>query len=126
MTERSTVKISAICFIVFLLTVWGLAKVAIFTTNVDAENQCLFNHKCVCGALNRHFCQTRVGCCRYSPFILNLVSKRQKSRDRFQRNSKSFSFSDYHTEILFLHLHQEKRKYFQSLPVRYSIYRPMK
>jgi hypothetical protein len=42
------------------LTVSGLAKVAIFTTNVDAENQCLFNHKCVCGALNRHFCQTRV------------------------------------------------------------------
>jgi hypothetical protein len=37
-----------------------LAKVAIFTTNVDAENQTLINHKCVCGALNRHFCQTRV------------------------------------------------------------------
>jgi hypothetical protein len=42
------------------LTVSGLAKVAIFTTNVDAENQTLINHKCVCGALNRHFCQTRV------------------------------------------------------------------
>ena len=41
-------------------TVSGLAKVAIFTTNVDAENQTLNNHKCVCGALNRHFCQTRV------------------------------------------------------------------
>jgi len=38
----------------------GLAKVAIFTTNVDAENQTLINHKCVCGALNRHFCQTHV------------------------------------------------------------------
>jgi hypothetical protein len=25
-------------------TVSGLAKVAIFTTNVDAENQCLINH----------------------------------------------------------------------------------
>jgi hypothetical protein len=37
-----------------------LAKVAIFTTNVDAENQTLNYHKCVCGALNRHFCQTRV------------------------------------------------------------------
>jgi hypothetical protein len=37
-----------------------LAKVAIFTTNVDAENQTLINHKCVCGALNRHFFQTRV------------------------------------------------------------------
>ena len=30
---------------------------------VEAENQTLINHKCVCGALNRHFCQTRVGCC---------------------------------------------------------------
>jgi len=27
---------------------------------IDAENQTLINHKCVCGALNRHFCQTRV------------------------------------------------------------------
>ena len=44
------------------LTFSGLAKVAIFTTNVDAENQTLINHKCVCGALNRHFCQTRVTC----------------------------------------------------------------
>jgi len=41
-------------------TVSGLAKVAIFNTNVDAENQTLINHKCVCEALNRHFCQTRV------------------------------------------------------------------
>jgi hypothetical protein len=40
-----------------LMTVSGLTKVAIFTTNVDAENQILINHKCVCGALNRHFCQ---------------------------------------------------------------------
>jgi len=41
-------------------TFCGLAKVAIFATNVDAENQCLINHECVCGALNRHFCQTAV------------------------------------------------------------------
>jgi len=51
------------------ITVSGLAKVAIFTTNVDAENQTLINQKCVCGALNRHFCQTRVitsrACCGY-------------------------------------------------------------
>lgn len=40
--------------------VHGLAKVAIFTTNDDAENQCLIYHKCVCGPLNRHFCQIRV------------------------------------------------------------------
>jgi len=46
------------------LTVWRLAKVAIFTTNVDAENQCLINHKTVCGVLNRHFCQTPVTCWR--------------------------------------------------------------
>jgi hypothetical protein len=43
-----------------VLTFSGLAKVAIFTTNVDAENQTLINQKCVCGALNCHFCQTRV------------------------------------------------------------------
>jgi len=30
---------------------------------IDVENQCLINHKCVCGALNRHFCQTRVTSC---------------------------------------------------------------
>ncbi len=46
------------------LTFCGLAKVAIFTTNVDAENKTLINHKCVCGALNRHFCQTAVRCWR--------------------------------------------------------------
>jgi hypothetical protein len=37
-----------------------LAKVAIFTTNVDAENQTLINHKCVCGALNPPLRQTAV------------------------------------------------------------------
>jgi hypothetical protein len=42
------------------ITFSGLAKVAIFTTNVDVENQFLINHKCVCGTLNRHFCQTRI------------------------------------------------------------------
>jgi hypothetical protein len=53
--------------VVFLrlpVTVSGLAKVAIFTIpkafGIDVENQTLINHKCVCGALNRHFCQTRV------------------------------------------------------------------
>ena len=49
-----------LCFFNLPITVSGLAKVAIFTTNVDAENRTLINHKCVCGALNRHFCQTRV------------------------------------------------------------------
>jgi len=36
-------------------TVCSYKKLAIFTTNVDAENQSLINHKCVCGALNRQF-----------------------------------------------------------------------
>jgi len=59
-----------------MVTICSLAKVAIFSTNVDAENQCLINHKCVCGALNRHFCQTAVMCCLTShclyrqPFLL--------------------------------------------------------
>ena len=48
--------------------VWRLAKVAIFTTNVDAENQCLINYKTVCGAPNRHFCQTAVS---YKGFFLD-------------------------------------------------------
>jgi len=49
-----------LCFFNLPITVSGLAKVAIFTTNVDAEKQTLINHKCDCGALKRHFCQTRV------------------------------------------------------------------
>jgi len=48
------------------LTVCGLAKVAIFTTNVDAENKTLINHKSVCGALNRQFL---VGAVRRTCFI---------------------------------------------------------
>jgi hypothetical protein len=47
-------------FLTLLPSVSGLAKVAIFTTNIDPENQTLINHKTVCGALNRHFCQTPV------------------------------------------------------------------
>jgi hypothetical protein len=55
------------------VTFSGLAKVAIFTTNVDAENQTLINHKCVCVALNRHFCQTRVtGSCFFSVVLLSV------------------------------------------------------
>ena len=49
----------------YTTTFSGLAKVAIFTTNVDAVNHTLINHKCVCGALNRHFCQTRVTSCPF-------------------------------------------------------------
>jgi hypothetical protein len=39
----------------------GLAKVAIFTTNVDAENQILINHKCVFGRRNPAFWVGAVG-----------------------------------------------------------------
>jgi hypothetical protein len=59
------------------ITFSGLAKVAIFTTNVDAENQHLINHKCVCGALIRHFCQTRVTCwcfCRVNSHLCICIS----------------------------------------------------
>jgi len=42
-----------------------LAKVAIFTTNVDAENQTLINRKYVCGARNPAYCKYAV-ICRYS------------------------------------------------------------
>lgn len=51
----------------------GLAKVANFTTNVDAENQTLINQKCVCGALNRHFCQTRVIASGICPLCLQTI-----------------------------------------------------
>ncbi|HQZ76165.1 MAG TPA: hypothetical protein PLO70_16720, partial [Chitinophagaceae bacterium] len=57
---------------------WRLAKVAIFTTNVDAESNWLINDKTVCGALNRHFCQTAViGCFAYLSvsFLCRLVQR---------------------------------------------------
>ena len=60
-----------------VITFSGLVEVAIFTTNVDAENQCLINHKCVCGALNRHFCQTRViraSCHSVNAFLLSFIN----------------------------------------------------
>ncbi len=47
------------------ITVCSYKKLAIFTTNVDAENQCLINLKCVCGALNRQFL---VGAVELTPF----------------------------------------------------------
>ena len=46
------------------LTVCSYPKVAIFTTNVHAENRAFINHKCVCGALNRHFWVGAVRCWR--------------------------------------------------------------
>ena len=45
------------------------------------RTKCLINYKCVCGALNRHFCQTRVTscpsvhrCCCHSRIILIVQS----------------------------------------------------
>ncbi|MGY3090270.1 hypothetical protein ACVWYF_003325 [Hymenobacter sp. UYAg731] len=60
--QRPNQLIRALLF-VFLLTVCGLAKVAYFTTNIDAENQILINHKTVGGKLNPYFCQTDVMRC---------------------------------------------------------------
>jgi hypothetical protein len=53
---------SGICTLECPLTVSVFAKVAIFNTNVDAENQTLINHqpRLICGALNRHFCQLKI------------------------------------------------------------------
>jgi hypothetical protein len=54
-----------LCHFGLLITFCGLANVAIFTTNVDAKYECLINHKIVCGAMSRQFCQTAVvrSCC---------------------------------------------------------------
>ena len=64
MIQISTPKIqddSVFNFLALLvITVCSYKKLAIFTTNVHPNNECLINHICVCGALNRHFCQTRV------------------------------------------------------------------
>jgi hypothetical protein len=54
--------------------VFGLGEGGVFSTNVDAENLTLINHKCVCGALNRHFCQTRVsGSLFFSVVLCRLI-----------------------------------------------------
>jgi hypothetical protein len=68
------------CVVRLPLTVFGLAKEAIFTIIVDAENQTLINHKCVCGALNRHFCQTRVSGCSFCRMVNLIVDKLGESR----------------------------------------------
>ncbi len=67
----------AVSFVVVIalgITFCRFAMGGLFTTNVDAENQTLINHKCVCGALNRHFCQTRViGCPSFvSPIVCEI------------------------------------------------------
>jgi hypothetical protein len=43
-----------------LYNVFGLGEGGGFHHDVDAEHQTLINHKCVCGALNRHFCQLKI------------------------------------------------------------------
>jgi hypothetical protein len=71
--ELCLLKLFSFRLSILRITVSGLAKVAIFTTNVDAENQTLINHKCVCGALNRHFCQTRVIASGFCPPSLQTI-----------------------------------------------------
>jgi len=56
----------------FQLTVCSYKKLAIFTTNVDVENQCLINHKCICGALNRQFFVGVVMGWAYSKFHISI------------------------------------------------------
>ena len=41
-------------------TFWGLAKVAILTTNVDTKHELQTYEKVPYEALNRHFCKTAV------------------------------------------------------------------
>jgi hypothetical protein len=53
------------------ITVCSYKKLAIFTTNVDAENKCLINHKTVCGALNRQFL---VGAVLVAQLYISIVS----------------------------------------------------
>jgi len=56
------------------ITFCSYKKLAFFTTNVEAENQTLINHKCVCGALNRQILVGAViasGSCR--PTLLTFV-----------------------------------------------------
>jgi len=41
------------------LTFWRLAKWRMSeATNIDSENQCVINHKCLSKAMNRQFFQT--------------------------------------------------------------------
>ena len=42
-----------------------LSEGGVFITYSDTENQCLINHKTVCGERNRPFCQTVVIRCGY-------------------------------------------------------------
>jgi len=42
-------------FLALGITFCGYKKLAIFTTNVDAENQTFVYHKTVCGVPNRQF-----------------------------------------------------------------------
>jgi hypothetical protein len=65
---------SLLCRLLGLLVKFsGLAKVAIFTTNVDAENKTLIIHKTFSGVMNRHFCQTRVIASTFAYFSLIII-----------------------------------------------------
>lgn len=66
------------CALNLPLTFLRLAKVAIFSTKLHAENQCLINHKTVCGARHRHFCQTHV-IGRFSSHVVHMFQVMQLS-----------------------------------------------
>jgi hypothetical protein len=56
-----------------------LTKVAICTDKLQPKSQTLINHRCVCGALNRQYCQTRV---QAKPSVSFRVAFRFKATDK--------------------------------------------
>jgi hypothetical protein len=58
--QYHNVLMIALRFLKLQATVCGLAKVAIFTTNVDTKHTLQIYEKLSYEALNRHFCQTAV------------------------------------------------------------------
>jgi hypothetical protein len=60
LTQINSANILVYCLIELPITVGGLAKVAIFTTNFDTKHTLQIYEKLSYEALNRHFCQTAV------------------------------------------------------------------
>src|SRR5690554_1244437 len=74
LVKSKSINMVTVVLIALGITFGSYPKVAIFSTNVDAENQTLINHKCVCGALNHHFCQTPVSTSFFHSLSINLYS----------------------------------------------------
>ena len=68
--NKSSYFLISFGFSAITANVLALGEGGDFSTNVDAESQNLINHKCVCGALSRHFCQTRVSGSLFFHFFL--------------------------------------------------------